>query len=225
MLDIAETFRGRKANVKALLSFGFVRLGGAYVYNEDILNAQFSLTVRVKDNAVSAEVYDKEAENPYYLFAVEGAEGAFVGEVRAEYDRILTAVSEKCFSRAEVYREKTAQAVIKYAKNKYGTPLEFLWEDENSVMRRKDNRKWYVAFLVVDGKKLFAEGEGKIEICDVRAPKEEIQKVTDGVNYLPAYHMNKKSWLTIPLDGRVSHEIICAFLDISYELASGKKSK
>ena len=113
-------------------------------------------------------------------------------------------------------------AVVKYAERKYGTRLEFLWNDDNSVMRRRDNAKWYLAILPVQRNKIGLDGEGKIEIIDLRAPKEELPKLLDGVNYLPAYHMNKKSWFTIPLDGRVSAEIIFALIDMSYELAKKK---
>lgn len=222
MIDIKQLFYGRKANKKALVSFGFRKSGDAYIYTESILSGQFSLTVTVKNDEVTAEVYDTEAECPYYLFAVEEAQGTFVGEVRSEYERIIQAVSESCFSRAEVYRERTTAEVISYAKAKYKSKLEFLWNDDNSVMRRKDNGKWYLAILPVKREKLGIEGEGKIEVIDLRAPKEEIERLIDKVNYFPAYHMNKKSWITVPLDGRVSAEVVCAFVDMSYELA-GKK--
>ena len=223
MTDIKGLFYGRTADKKAMGEFGFIKENNAYKYSESILGGQFLLTVTVRGDEVSAEVYDVEAESPYILHTVEGAEGAFVGEVRAEYDRVLAALSESCFSRAEIYRERTAKAVFKYAEKKYGTPPEFLWGDENCIMRRKDNRKWYLLFMIVDRKRLGLEGEGKIEIADLRAPKEEIAHLLDGVNYISAYHMNKKSWFTVPLDGRVSAEVIYALIDMSYELASGKK--
>lgn len=223
MLDIDALFYGRKADKKALLGFGFVDGGGAYTYCKDILNGQLKLIISVRDDRVSAEVIDRETDAPYYLFRVEDTEGAFVGEVRAEYEKTLTAISDGCFSRAEPYRESVSKAVINYARKKYGTPLEFLWQDDNAVMRRADNRKWYMAVLKVRADRIGLEGEGLVEIIDLRAPAAEVPKLIDGINYLPAYHMNKKSWITIPLDGRVSAEIVCAFIDISYELAKGNK--
>ena len=223
MLDIKALFYGRKAIKKALAEYGFKSSGDAYVYTEEILGGQFLIKITVTDDKVDAAVFDSETQERYYLFAVEGAEGTFVGEVRSEYERVLGDISDKCFSAAEVYREKTTAAVIKYAKNKYRTPLEFLWGDDNAVMRRKDNRKWYLAVLKVRRERLGLEGDGLIEIIDLRAPAEEIAKLVDGVNYLPAYHMNKKSWITVPLDGRINAEVICALVDMSYELAKGKK--
>ncbi|MDE7087180.1 MAG: MmcQ/YjbR family DNA-binding protein [Clostridia bacterium] len=224
MLDIKQLFYGRKAEIKALKEYGFAPAdGGGYICRKDIVDGQFYLEVTVKDGEVKATVYDKEAECPYYLFAVEGAEGAFVGEVRSEYERVLNEISDRCFSAAEVYREGTAKKVINYARKKYRTDLEFLWHDETAVMRRRDNGKWYLLLMQVKREKLGLDGEGVIEITDLRAPAEEIKKLIDGVNYLPAYHMNKKSWITVPLDGRVNAEIICAMVDMSYEIAKGKK--
>ena len=222
MIDIKQLFYGREADKKALERFGFEKSGGAYKYSKPILGGQFELTVTVEGSDVIAKVYDNEAESEYFLHTVEGAEGAFVGEVRSQYESVLNGISEKCFSRAEIYRERTTAAALKYAKSKYGTPSEYLWDDENSVMRRKDNRKWYLIVMVVDKCRVGLEGEGKIEIMDLRGVREDIPKLIDGVNYLPAYHMNKRSWFTVPLDGRVSAEIICALIDMSYELAADK---
>lgn len=222
MLDENALFYGRKADKNAMLKFGFKSDGCGYTYCEDILNGQFKVEVNVRENEVTATVTDNETDSPYYLFRVAGAEGAFVGEVRSEYERILNEISDGCFSVPETFRETVAKAVIDYAAEKYGTPLEFLWHDENAVMRRADNRKWYAAYLKVKAERLGLEG-GVMEIIDLRAPAERITEITDGVNYLPAYHMNKKNWITIPLDGRVDAETIRSFVDVSYELAKGKK--
>ncbi len=223
MLDVKELFYGRKADKNALVKFGFREQGGVYLYSREIAGGQFTLTVRIAGDAVSAEVYDREAESPYYLFRVEGAEGQFVGEVRAEYEGTLEEISDKCFSRAEIYREKVTLGLLKYGRKKYATPPEFLWHDENCVMRRRDSGKWYVLIMVVPRARLGLGGEGKIEVANMMAPVDEIPKLIDGKNFLPAYHMNKKSWFTVLLDGRVSGEVVCALADVSYGLASKRR--
>jgi len=48
---------------------------------------------------------------------------------------------------------------------------------------------------------------------------EEIEKLIDNKRYFPAYHMNKKHWCTICLDGTVELKEIYELIDISYELA------
>lgn len=40
---------------------------------------------------------------------------------------------------------------------------------------------------------------------------------------LPGYHMNKKHWNTIVIDGSLSNKKLQSFIDDSYELVKGKK--
>lgn len=42
---------------------------------------------------------------------------------------------------------------------------------------------------------------------------------------LPGFHMNKKHWNTIAVDGSVSFQLIKEWIDHSYELVKGKKKK
>lgn len=42
-------------------------------------------------------------------------------------------------------------------------------------------------------------------------------------NVLPGYHMNKKHWNTIIVDGRLSNKQLQEFIDDSYKLVKGKK--
>ena len=39
----------------------------------------------------------------------------------------------------------------------------------------------------------------------------------------PGYHMNKKHWNTVSVDGSLDGRMIKSFIDHSYELVSGKK--
>ncbi|GAB3008690.1 MmcQ/YjbR family DNA-binding protein [Niabella terrae] len=41
----------------------------------------------------------------------------------------------------------------------------------------------------------------------------------------PGYHMNKKHWNTVTVDGSVSLKLIRSWIDDSYELVAGKKKK
>ena len=40
---------------------------------------------------------------------------------------------------------------------------------------------------------------------------------------LPGYHMNKKHWNTVIVDGRLSKKQLCKMLDDSYKLVGGIK--
>lgn len=221
MTSIEELFYNRKAKPAALKKFGFKSDGDNYFYSRKILDGQFELRVNVKDDKVTAEVYDLSAEDKYVLHLVESAEGTFVGAIRAEYERVLNEISQSCFENATVFRENSSKAVIAYTRKRYGGKPEFLWQKfpRNAVLRRRDNRKWYAAILTVAREKLGIAGEGDIEILDLRAPKEQMSALVDNKNYFKGYHMNKQTWFTVPLDGRVPDEVLFALIDMSYELA------
>ena len=51
---------------------------------------------------------------------------------------------------------------------------------------------------------------------------EDLEKLIDNNLYYRAFHMNKKSWISIILDGRVPSEEIFRRIDISYDLATKK---
>ncbi|MBQ7225746.1 MAG: MmcQ/YjbR family DNA-binding protein [Clostridia bacterium] len=50
----------------------------------------------------------------------------------------------------------------------------------------------------------------------------ELDQIVDGNKYFRAYHMNKKMWATVVLDGRLPTEEILKRIDESYRL-TGKK--
>lgn len=214
-------FRYRKAVFKKLPSYGFAEEGGDYVYRTQICDNQMRLTVRVNVRGeVETEVFDTETEEPYTLFLVEGSVGEFVGKVRSDYMSVLEDIADKCFEK-QVFKGAHVAPLIEYVREKYGDELEFLWEKtpDCAVWRRKDNRKWYAAILTVQYIKLGIEREGTVELIDMRMEPTELEKAVDNVTYFRGYHMNKKHWVTMLLDGSAPYDEIVRRLDDSYVLA------
>ena len=50
----------------------------------------------------------------------------------------------------------------------------------------------------------------------------EIESLIDYKTCYPAYHMNKKYWMTIVLDNNAQFEIVKSLIDRSYEIVSKK---
>lgn len=48
----------------------------------------------------------------------------------------------------------TRQELFALAAQRYGTVPEYPWQDDNAVLRRKNNEKWYAVVLRVDASKL-----------------------------------------------------------------------
>lgn len=219
------TFKKRKLNIEKLLSFGFIHTDGGYVYHTDLVDGQMKLTVKTEaDGKIYTKVTDKASGDEYVLHRVAGAVGSFVGGVRTEYEAVLEEISAKCFD-AEVFKSEQAKEVIAYVREKYGDELEYLWQKfpDNAIVRRCDNRKWYAAILTVSRKKLGLNSEEMVEILDLRLRPEEMEKTVDNIKYFPGYHMNKKHWITLCLDGTVPTKEIFARIDDSYKLAIKKE--
>ncbi len=221
MIQPQNYFKYKQANFSKLLQFGFLQERGDYVYRTAILDGQFLLAVTVTSvGEVRTMLTDEGTGEPYTLYLVEEAQGAFVGSVRAAVDEVVAEISERCFD-AEIFKSAGAKAAIAYVREKYGIEPEYLWEKfpNNAVWRRQDNRKWFGAILSVAGRKIGLDTERVVEVLDLRMPPERVPETIDSVNFFPAYHMNKKSWITVYLEGGLPFETIAALLDESYTLA------
>lgn len=124
---------------------------------------------------------------------------------------------------SDVFLSAGAQQVIAYAREKYQDELQFLWQrfPKNAILRRKDNAKWYAALLVLDKRKLGLDEDGVVDIIDLRGDPGAIRALVDGERYFPGFHMNKKHWYTMCLDGSVPVKDVLVRIDESYSLAGG----
>ncbi|PIT15537.1 MmcQ family protein [Snodgrassella alvi] len=86
------------------------------------------------------------------------------------------------------------------------------------VLRHKSNGKWFGLIMVVEKNKLGINSNKMVEIINVKSDPELISTIKNSSGLFPAYHMNKKNWLTIMLDGSVPFEQITSLLDYSYNL-------
>lgn len=120
----------------------------------------------------------------------------------------------ECLKREEIYE---------YVKKQYGTVPEYLWkESPESAVLRHPNEKWYAVLMQVEKSRLGLDGNTKIDIINVKCDADMVGLLTQTYGFLPVYHMNKKYWITMLLDGTVSEAKILDFLDMSYDLIDGK---
>lgn len=214
-------FKNRKLNIHKLTDYGFVKCDKGYSYSANLVDEQMKLNVMVlNDGKISTMVIDNTFGEEYILHLVPDAAGPFVGQVKAEYEAVLEDIASKCFD-VEVFKAEQSKAIITYVREKYGDELEFLWEKfpDNAIWRRKDNEKWYGALLTVKASKLGLDGDVMIEILDLRIKPTDIETTVDKKRFFMGYHMNKKHWYTLLLDGSISTEEICRRIDESYLLA------
>ena len=213
-------FKRKKLNKNELEKHGFIHDGELYVLQQEIMNNSFTLYITIGENEIpDTKLIEKETNDEYVLYKTD-AQGPFVGSIRTEIENILRQIADTCYE-TTVFKTRQAQMLIEFVRKTYGDELEFLWTKfpDNAVWRRKDNKKWYGAILTVQRNKLGLNSDEVVEIIDLRLQPELMDKQLAKENYYPGWHMNKKSWYTMILDGSISDKELCQRVLESYKLA------
>ena len=221
MREVKDFIKDKKIDFKKLEEFGFELKDNSYYYHTSLLKNQFKMIVKINlDNSIFAEIIDTETNEAYVLHLLEIKRSGYSEKVYKAYSEVLEKIKKECFE-DEIFKANYAKEIINYIKNKYGDELEFLWKKspKNAVVRRKSSNKWYAVILTISKRKLNLDSDKIIEVINLHNIAEEIEKLIDNKKYFPAYHMNKKYWCTICLDGTVELKEIYKLIDISYELA------
>ena len=105
---------------------------------------------------------------------------------------------------------------------RYESEPEYLWTrwPGYAVLRHTGNRKWFGVVMDVPATRLGLEGDGKVDILNVKVDPDDATalRLADGI--LPAYHMNKENWVSVLIEGSVPDEMLLDLLETSYRLTS-----
>lgn len=120
----------------------------------------------------------------------------------------------------------TRADILRYADENYNTKPEHLWPEypTTEILRHERGRKWYALITDVPRNKVGLEGDERVDILNVKCGPDMVLALSSQEGFFRAYHMNKKHWLTIILNGTVADDEVYHLLDISYEMTAGKKS-
>ena len=210
-------FKRLKVDVRRLAPFGFEKKGACWEYSEVIAGGALVCRVTIdRRGAASVDVTDVETGDEYVQHRVAGAAGRFVGRTRRDVMALMERVAAECFSR-DVFKTELARGLIAHAEAQWDEKPEFLWKNfpDYAVLRRRDTNKWYALVARLPADKVGGSRKDIIEAVNLRRTDS-----MDGPRFLPAYHMNKKTWTTIVLDGTVGAEELQKLLTDSRKLAT-----
>lgn len=121
------------------------------------------------------------------------------------------------------------EEIFRYIKETYQTDPDYPFSTipDNPVFRHEDNRKWFALILDVQRKKLGLKGTEPVDILNVKLGDPMLMDMlVQQPGYFYGYHMNRRNWISILLDGTVPLEEACRWIDESYALtASGRKKQ
>lgn len=204
-----------------LVEYGFVRDGKKLVYSVDMTRGNFRVVIEYARDKISGTIIDKSIDAEYTNFRMENDVG-YAADVRERYINILTDIRDKCAINQH-FASAAARHAAAFIYNEFGASPEFLWEKYPSfaVFRRADNRKWFalIANIPLNKLKPRAGSAETVDIINIKIDATQTEKTLKKRGFYPAYHMNKKSWATIILDGTVSDDTIVQFIRDSFARA------
>ena len=153
---------------------------------------------------VQGKVIELDLNEEYTNFRMENIVGEFVNTVKNEYIKILQDIANNCFEKQYFAFEQTNR-ITNVINEKYDTLPEFLWavSPNHGVFRNVRNNKWFGIIMNIDKSKIISGETGEIEVLNLKLD-DDVPKCLEVKGIYPAYHMNKKSWISIILDNTLS---------------------
>ncbi len=199
-----------------LLQFGFEEEAEKLIYGKEILDSSFLIEIVFVDSQLLVEVYDLEFDEVYSLYGVDSAVGETVQNIREHVENLLSSILGLADESGKISSE-----IIDHCNNKYGENHVNPFKKHPDILAFvNEKNKWYALFLDVDYSKLNKNTDitTKVKILNLKYPTDNISDIIDNQNIFPAYHMNKKHWISIVLDKNIKLETIKELIDISYSL-------
>ena len=199
-----------------LKGFGFTEEAEKLIYRKEILDGNFLIEIVFANNQLTIEVYDLEFDEIYSLFSVDSALGEMVQNIREHVENLLSSILGLADESGKITSE-----VLDYCNNKYGGNHVNPFKKHPDILAFiNEKNKWYALFLDVEYNKLNKNTDitTKVKILNIKYPTDRILEIIDNKNIFPAYHMNKKHWISIVIDKNIKLETIKELIDISYFL-------
>ena len=216
-----EIFKAYQFNSKKAKEYGFVENQGLWTYNSTILQGDFLMRVIVVDGDLSFQVFDQETGDLYHQVHMESMRGTFVGSVREACLEVLYDIRKSCFEVQEFLCPQTKR-IMTLVQAKYENQLEYLWEKspDTAVLRHEENQKWYAILMRIPWDRLDKGREGLVEAVNLKHDQVADLLSQDGI--YPAFHMNKRYWINLPLDDTLTDEKVLELFERSWFLTSKK---
>lgn len=216
-----EIFKSYQFNKEKTRDYGFVENGEVWTYSCQILQGDFIMTVSITPDNVSFQVFDKETGDLYPQVHMESMRGSFVGSVREACLEILHQIRKACFDVQDFICPQTKR-IMAQVQEKYGNQLEYLWEKspDTAVLRHEDNQKWYAVLMRIPWDKLDKGREGLVEAVNLK--NNQVADLLSQKGIYPAFHMNKRYWISLTLDDSLSDDDVLDLLEISWNLTLKK---
>ena len=214
-----ELFNKVTINYNKLLEYGFKLKDNYYIYKTKFLSDMMEAIIKIdKSGIVKGSIIDQETGEEYNNFRLKDITGEFVSSVKEAYIEILNSIIDSCGSK-EFFLSNQSNRITKLIYDKYLVKPEFLWDEYPNfgIFRNERSHKWFCLMMDIDSSKLGLKDNKMVTVINLKLD-DEVNEYFKIKGIYPAYHMNKKKWLTIILDDTLSDEYILSLINKSYSL-------
>ena len=216
-----EIFKSYQFNQEKARAYGFVKNGEVWTNSCQILEGDFVMVLSITADNVRFQVFDQEMGDLYPQVHMESMTGSFVASVREACLEILYQIRKACFEVQDFICPQTKR-IMAQVQEKYGNQLEYLWEKspDTAVLRHEGNKKWYAVLMKISWDKLEKGREGLVEAVNLK--HDQVVDLLSQKGIYPAFHMNKRYWLSLALDDSLQDEEVLELIERSWNLTVKK---
>ena len=218
-MDYSYIFRSAKIKKDSLEATGFATSDGAtYTMSKAVSGGAFKadITLSLTEQTLTIHLFDTATGEKYALFDMPSSHGAFVASLREEVQKIIDEIRSKCFESKDLKDD-----YIAWIKTQFGAEPDFPWPDTpDFCVFRCLNEKWGALIMKVKYKQIGLTGDEEVWVVNMKADQAEIPNLIDKKSIFPAWHMNKKHWITVLLTAATDFEKLCELTLKSYELVN-----
>ena len=123
---------------------------------------------------------------------------------------------------------KERENIIDYALTLKGAKADKPFTDDfdTTVLRHTDTGKWFGIIMNIPKSRVGLDGEENVDVLNVKCKPEDTFSARElSSAIIPAYHMNKKHWISVIFCGEVDLSLTEALIENSYELTAKKKKE
>ncbi len=218
-MDYSYIFRSAKIKKDSLQAAGFTTSDdNNYEMSVPVSNGAFNaeISLSLSDQTLTGQLFDSATGEKYVLFDMP-SHGAFVASLREEVQKIIDEIKAKCFETNDLKDD-----YITWIKSKYGAEPDYPWPDDApySFVFRCPNEKWFALVMRIKYRQLGLSGDENVWVVNMKANQDAIPNLVDHKSIFPAWHMNKKHWITILLTAATDFNKLCELTEKSYELVT-----
>jgi predicted DNA-binding protein (MmcQ/YjbR family) len=173
--------------------------------------------ITIDNDKINGTIIDLTTDLKYTNYRLNNITGEFASSVKTAYQDILNDIKEKCTTK-ELFIMPQSNRIATFIKDKYDVSPEFLWKEypDFGIFRNYNNQKWFALVMNIPKEKIVKKSKGNVDVMNLKLDS-KVNDILKIKGIYPAYHMNKKYWITVMLDDTLTDNEILDLVIKSYD--------